>query len=304
MKTRWMALTGLWLALATGACRPGVQALRNDQVTSRGDRAAVVRGSTLYTAYCGGCHGANGRGDGPVARVINVRPADLRTSRLFETAPDDELVDRLMHGTPVSSVPRPNAIAEDLQTDAIVAYLRSLSAGNWELLRVGRFVYEGTCASCHGAYGDGDGALGARNDPPPPNLMTARERYTDPALTALVERGHETMLPLADAFQPGDIRAVVAFVRHLSKGYRLYDTYCASCHGDDGNGVHPEDLLEPALVAPPIGAETVVRLGPQATRTQALHMLRRESGKMPHFRETLTKSDLLDVIAYLRRGAR
>ena len=64
----------------------------------------------------------------------------------------------------------------------------------------------------------------------------------------------------------------------LSKGYRLYDTYCASCHGDDGNGVHPEDLLEPAMVAPPIGAETVARLGSQATRAKALHMLRRESG--------------------------
>jgi mono/diheme cytochrome c family protein len=90
----------------------------------------------------------------------------------------------------------------------------------------------------------------------------------------------------------------------LSKGYRLYDTYCASCHGDDGNGVHPEDLLELAMVAPPIGAETVARLGLQATRAKTLHMLRRESGSMPHFRDTLTKKELLDVIVYLRRGIR
>ena len=58
------------------------------------------------------------------------------------------------------------------------------------------------------------------------------------------------------------------------------------------------------MVAPPIGAETVARLGSHATRAKALHMLRRESGSMPHFRDTLTKRELLDVIAYLRRGIR
>ncbi len=42
-------------------------------------------------------------------------------------------------------------------------------------------------------------------------------------------------------------------------GYRLYDTYCAACHGDDGRGVHPEDLLPPATKAPVIGAATVTR---------------------------------------------
>ena len=144
----------------TGACRPGVPALRPDQATAD-ERTAEVRGATVYTAYCGGCHGAKGRGDGPVAGVINIRPANLQTSRLFDTATDDELLDRLMHGTPVRSTPRPHAIAEDLQTDAIVAYVASLSARDWELLRVGRFVYERTCASCHGAYGDGVGVLGA-----------------------------------------------------------------------------------------------------------------------------------------------
>jgi mono/diheme cytochrome c family protein len=131
--------------------------------------------------------------------------------------------------------------------------------------------------------------------------MTARERYTDPALARIAVDGVGTMPPLADTFEPGELRALVAYVRHLSKGYRLYDTYCASCHGDDGRGVHPEDLLPPSMPAPHIDAETVKRLGPAETRAKVLHMLRRESGRMPHFQDTLTEAQLRDIVAYLRR---
>ena len=101
---------------------------------------------------------------------------------------------------------------------------------------------------------------------------------------------------------PGEVRAVVAYVRHLSKGYRLYDTFCASCHGDDGRGVHPEDLLSPSMVAPRLDGGTLKRLSPTAARAKILHMVRRESGRMPHFRDTLTEGQLFDIVAYLRRS--
>jgi mono/diheme cytochrome c family protein len=219
---------------------------------------------------------------------------------VLDGASDAEVVARVMHGTPLALRPRANAVAEDLQVDAIVAYLPMLSHANWPQLRVGRFAYEETCAFCHGVYGEGVGLLGARNDPPPPSLLQARVRYTDAALRGVIVDGHETMPSLAAALDGGEVAAVVAYVRHLSKGYRLYDTYCASCHGDDGRGVHPEDLLAPSLVAPAIGADTVTRLGPKKTRERALHMLRRELGNMPHFRATLTEDQLRDAIAYLR----
>ena len=262
---------------------------------------AAERGGPLYAAYCAGCHGSQGRGDGPVATVIKVKPADLRAPGLLDRASDDDLVARLLHGSPLPSTPRRNTVAEDLEVDALLAYVPTLSTSNWEVLRVGRLVFEGTCASCHGAYGEGEGALGATNDPPPPSLLRARETYSDAGLAQLVTYGHASMLPLGAVFQPGEVPAVVAYVRHLSKGYRLYDTYCASCHGDDGHGVHPEDLLPPAMKAPVLGAVTFDRLSPKAARAKVLHMVRRESGHMPHFRDTLTEAQLRDVIAYLRR---
>jgi mono/diheme cytochrome c family protein len=235
--------------------------------------------------------------------VLDLTPADLRAPGLLAQATDEEIVDRLLLGAPLRALPRRNAIAEELESDAIAAYLPTLSSSNWDLLRVGRFVFEGACAPCHGAYGHGEGVIGATNDPPPASLYAVRDRYTDSALAAIAVEGIRDMPPMADTFDPGELRAVIAYVRHLSKGYRLYDTYCAACHGDDGRGVHPEDLLPPAMPAPRLGADTVARLGPRATRAKVLHMLRRESGRMPHFRETLGEDQLRDVVAYLRRPA-
>lgn len=293
------------VAVATGAlllmaaCRPAPHRGPTAPARPVADWS-VARGAVLYASYCGGCHGPSGRGDGPVAGVIDLRPSDLRAPGLLDRNSDDEIIARLLRGEPLRSTPRRNAVAEDLEADAITAYLPTLSRSDWELLRVGRFVFEGACAPCHGAYGQGEGVLGAVNEPPPPSLMVARERYTDRGLEAVAVDGVGTMPPLSDTFEPGELRAVVAYVRHLSKGYRLYDTYCAACHGDDGRGVHPEDLLPPATPAPVIGAETVRRLGPAATRRRVLHMLRRESGRMPHFQDTLSAEQLRDILTYLR----
>jgi hypothetical protein len=35
-------------------------------------------GYPAYARYCSACHGADGRGDGPVANVLRPRPPDLR----------------------------------------------------------------------------------------------------------------------------------------------------------------------------------------------------------------------------------
>ncbi len=288
------------VAVGVAGCRP---ATRKPRATAAATADPVARGSVLFAAYCSGCHGPQAEGFGPVAAVLEIRPTDLRTPGLLDGASDDELVARLLQGEPLRFSPRRSAVAEDLETDAISAYVPELSRTDWPRVRAGRLVFEGACAPCHGAYGQGEGVLGATNDPPPPNLMVARERYTDPALQVVAVEGHGTMPPLADTFEPGELGAVVAFVRHLSKGYRLYDTYCASCHGDDGQGVHPEDLLPPATPAPAIGADTVARLGPAATRAKVRHMLQRESGRMPHFQDTVSAPQLRDIVAYLRHTA-
>lgn len=38
-------------------------------------------GSDLYRMYCASCHGANGKGDGPIASSLRYAPPDLTTYR-------------------------------------------------------------------------------------------------------------------------------------------------------------------------------------------------------------------------------
>lgn len=41
------------------------------------DPKALVRGTKLFNAYCWQCHGVTGKGDGPGAANLKVKPADL-----------------------------------------------------------------------------------------------------------------------------------------------------------------------------------------------------------------------------------
>ncbi|MGE0406297.1 MAG: cytochrome c [Candidatus Korobacteraceae bacterium] len=41
--------------------------------------ATTLSGQQLYLAYCGACHGAGGKGDGPAASALRTPPTDLTT---------------------------------------------------------------------------------------------------------------------------------------------------------------------------------------------------------------------------------
>ena len=36
-----------------------------------------IQGPALYKAYCAACHGSGGKGDGPMAQSLKIRPTDL-----------------------------------------------------------------------------------------------------------------------------------------------------------------------------------------------------------------------------------
>lgn len=70
-----------WVAL-----RPGiVQAYPTSFYASTQPYAApsIARGAPLYAQDCAACHGAIGRGDGPLARTLPIHPADLTEQHLF-----------------------------------------------------------------------------------------------------------------------------------------------------------------------------------------------------------------------------
>jgi len=70
-----------WVAL-----RPGiVQAYPTSFYASTQAYAApsIARGAPLYAQNCTACHGVTGRGDGPLAGKLPIRPADLTEPHLF-----------------------------------------------------------------------------------------------------------------------------------------------------------------------------------------------------------------------------
>jgi mono/diheme cytochrome c family protein len=46
--------------------------------TAAAKSAQVARGRTLYLDHCAVCHGRNGEGNGPMARLLSTPPANLR----------------------------------------------------------------------------------------------------------------------------------------------------------------------------------------------------------------------------------
>lgn len=59
----------------------------------------LSRGGTTYQIYCASCHGASGRGDGPMAGVLKVPPSDLtRLSRANRGRFPDEQVYETIDG--------------------------------------------------------------------------------------------------------------------------------------------------------------------------------------------------------------
>lgn len=79
------------LALATLCLLASSQAIAADYVE--------MSGKELYMKFCASCHGAEGRGDGPVARHLNVEVPDLALfARRHGGKFPRDLVDRIIDG--------------------------------------------------------------------------------------------------------------------------------------------------------------------------------------------------------------
>ena len=65
------------------------------------DLSLLARGATVYAVNCVSCHGANGDGNGPAAKALLPRPADLTHKQ-----PDARLVAQVLNkGVPGTSMP-------------------------------------------------------------------------------------------------------------------------------------------------------------------------------------------------------
>lgn len=87
-----------------------------------GEAMALLSDRELYEIYCSTCHGDRGLGDGPVAGVLAVRPANIQEH--LGHHPDEELIGFMLQGIPPGMPPAP--IGEE-EGRRILSYLRSIS---------------------------------------------------------------------------------------------------------------------------------------------------------------------------------
>lgn len=151
----------------------------------------LATGKTAYANRCSGCHGLQGDGKGPSAKMLNPRPRDFtkgifkfKSTPIGEMPTDEDLLNVINAGVPGTSMPSFILVSE-AEKRSLVEYIKSFAQASWnrqnpekvvpelkmpaqmftkkaELLAAAKngrlWFQELGCISCHGASGLGDGA--------------------------------------------------------------------------------------------------------------------------------------------------
>jgi mono/diheme cytochrome c family protein len=151
-------------------------------VTSTAQEERGPAGKATYDKWCAGCHGVDGKGQGPAAGTMLPRPRDFTTALYqIRSTPsgalptDEDLLAIIDLGMPGSAMPGwSEQLSQDERSD-LVTYLKSLSpaferepaepvdlgdepGASEEGLAEGRQFFEKIeCWKCHGLAGRGDG---------------------------------------------------------------------------------------------------------------------------------------------------
>jgi mono/diheme cytochrome c family protein len=145
-------------------------------------------GKDSFEAYCATCHGADARGNGPIAPALKAAPADLTilASRNRGVFPRAQVKGVLTgsgrtvaaHGTTEMPVWGPlfrafeSNARVNVRIDNLVAYLETVQAPQGHPVNSGVTLFRTYCASCHGADARGAGPMADQLRRMPPSLTS------------------------------------------------------------------------------------------------------------------------------------
>jgi cytochrome c oxidase cbb3-type subunit I/II len=211
-------------------------------------------GKKLYIEKCLSCHGCSGNGQGPYARQVVTRPANL--NERLKNYPDPDAPFhfwRVSKGVPGTAMP-PWALSQDEDTiwkintyemSFTAGSLRTVSgdvsdaegdkfndatgitppiAGTADQYEMGKELYELYCAQCHGTDGHGDGTAsilspGGYITPEPANFKESGADFTNYGRYVWkVEEGVETtnMPPWKYALSEDEIFRLIFYIQGFS----------------------------------------------------------------------------------------
>ncbi len=89
-----------------------------------GNASTLKEGMALYQSFCTPCHGNKGKGDGPAAAALTIKPAD-HTSATMLAETDGSLFYKISEGR--TPMPQYKAALTETQRWELVGFIRTLN---------------------------------------------------------------------------------------------------------------------------------------------------------------------------------
>lgn len=191
--------------------------------TAMADPMKTFEGRKLFQSLCFVCHGAEGKGDGPLTKRMDVRPADLTAERT-RLRSDQELLDIIAGADdhqPARAMPRWGKLIGDTDMAAVLAYVRFLQRSRHRLEGdpvVGRTIYRDYCVVCHGDTGRGDGIKADLLPLKPADHSDAArmDKLSNKELRNVIINGGSYMPSWSNTLSSTEVDAVIAYIRLLA----------------------------------------------------------------------------------------
>jgi mono/diheme cytochrome c family protein len=197
------------------------------------DPIGAYEGQRLFISYCMLCHGLDGKGDGPLARKMGIRPADLTVTirsrsdtilkKIISGEGGQTITGRARHNLVTEAMPEWSSVFGDEQIDALIAYLRFLSTSKHELMgdpEAGHELYVKYCLACHGEEGYGDGAMTRLLKMEPADLSepaAMNDLSNEELVASIVDGAGEYMPAWEGILNEDEVAALVSYIRLLAQ---------------------------------------------------------------------------------------
>jgi len=280
-------------------------------------------GKALYDRDCAFCHGADGRADTPVGRILKPRPRRFADPVEMARLTDDQIYRAIKEGKPGTAMAPWDKVLSEAEIGDVMQYIHHLEGVGEPLtdqqlsLEVGRRIYEKECAFCHGLSGHADTDAARVLRPRPRNFADPIEmaRVDDGRLYAAIKLGRPgtAMASWGSLLTPVEIIDVMRYVRSLQEplpdvlnakrlditvGGNIYQRYCVTCHGVNGDAKTP---LGHVLVPPPRNFTDRKTMAKLSDRQMTAAIMQGKPGTaMAPWGGILNPEDIHRVIRYIR----
>lgn len=185
-------------------------------------------GYKIFSANCFVCHGAQGKGDGPLAVKLEDKPADLTDNDELSKMSDRDLF-RIIegtapHGAISSDMPKWGLAIPQTQITSLVSYVRYLhrtkhpTSGNPVK---GKEIYDTYCTICHGKDGDKKGVITKLYDMEPADHTdaSAMNKISNEKMHSIIANGTSgsTLMPgWKEVLSDKEIQDIISYIRLIS----------------------------------------------------------------------------------------